>query len=100
MSTGNSKRSESNRFNYNFTNKSNLKNSNTNIALANLSIYYTWKNIKSDYKNNKFKIHAPSWNEAFDVNRIKNRIVFRIKTGYKLELLTEETMKLLGSLKK
>ena len=34
------------------------------------------------------------------VNKIKNRIVFKIKTGYKLELLTPETMKLLGSTKK
>ena len=33
-------------------------------------------------------------------NKIKNRIVFKIKTGYKLELLTPETMKLLGSAKK
>ena len=33
------------------------------------------------------------------VNGIKNRIVFKIKTGYKLELLTEETMQLLGSSK-
>ena len=33
-------------------------------------------------------------------NNIKNRIVFKIKTGYKLELLTPETMKLLGSAEK
>ena len=37
------------------------------MALANLSIYYTWKNIKSPYNNNKFKISAPPWNEAFDL---------------------------------
>ena len=30
------------------------------MALANLSIYYTWKNVKSIYKNNKFKISAPT----------------------------------------
>ena len=104
------------------------------MALANLSIYYTWKNIKSAYNNNKFKISAPTWNDTFDLpdgsysisdiqdyfefiikkhetltenppiqiypNKIKNRIVFKIKTGYKLELLTPETMKLLGSAKK
>ena len=104
------------------------------MALANLSIYYTWKNIKSEYKNNKFKVLAPTWNDTFDLpdgsysiadiqdyfefiikkhetltenppvqiypNKIKNRIVFKIKTGYKLELLTPETMKLLGSTKK
>ena len=104
------------------------------MALVNLSIYYTWKNIKSEYNNNKFKISAPTWNETFDLpdgsytiddiqdyfefiikkhetltdnlpvqtyaNKIKNRIIFKIKTGYKLELLTLETMKLLGSTKK
>ena len=104
------------------------------LALANLSIYYTWKNIKSEYNNNKFKISAPAWNDTFDLpdgscsitdiqdyfefiikkyetltenlpiqiypNKVKNRIVFKIKTGYKLELLTPETMKLLGSIKK
>ena len=88
------------------------------MALANLNIYYTWKNIKSEYNNNKFKTSAPIWNDTFDlpdgsysiadiqdyfefiikkhrtlaenppvqiyVNKIKNRIVFKIKTGYKL----------------
>ena len=37
------------------------------MTLANLSIYYTWKNIKSICKNNKFKISAPTWNETFDL---------------------------------
>ena len=37
------------------------------IALSNLSIYYTWKNIKSSYKNNKFKISAPTWNDEFEL---------------------------------
>ena len=37
------------------------------MTLANLSIYYTWKNVKSIYKNNKFKISAPTWNEVFDM---------------------------------
>ena len=37
------------------------------MALANLSIYYTWKNIKSAYNNNKFKISAPAWNDEFDL---------------------------------
>ena len=94
------------------------------MALANLSIYYTWKNIKSEYKNNKFKISAPTWNETFDLpdgfysisdiqdyfefitkkhetltenlsiqiyaKKIKNRIVFKIKVGYKLEFLTPD----------
>ena len=131
--TLNSKTNEFNKFVYQFTDKLNLKNPNKNMALANLSIYYTWKNIKSVYKNSKFKISAPTWNDTFDlpdgsysvsdvqdyfeyiikkyetiadnpvqiyVNKIKNRIVFKIKTGYKLELLTKETMQLLGSSKK
>ena len=104
------------------------------MALANLSIYYPWKNIKSECKNNKFKISASTWNDTFDLpdgsysisdfqdyfefiikkhetltenppiqiysNKIRNTTVFKIKTGYELELLTPETMKLLGSTKK
>ena len=37
------------------------------MALANLSIYYTWKNIKSAYSNNKCKISAPTWDDEFDL---------------------------------
>ena len=37
------------------------------MALANLSIHYTWKGIKTEYNNNKFKISAPTWNETFDL---------------------------------
>ena len=60
MSTANSKTNDSDKFVYNFTDKLNLKNPNKNIALANLSIYYTWKNVKLDYNNNKFRISAPT----------------------------------------
>ena len=60
MNTANNKTSESNKFVYNLTDKLNLKNPNKNIALANLSIYYTWKNAKPSYNNNKFKISAPT----------------------------------------
>ena len=67
MNTANSKTKHSNKFVYNFTDQLNLKNPNKNIALANLSIYYTWKNVKSEYNNNKFKISAPTWNDMFDV---------------------------------
>ena len=134
MNTLNRRTNESNKFIYQFTDELNLKNLNKNIALANLSIYYTLKNIKSEYNNNKFKIFPPTWNDESNlpdgsysvsdiqdyfeysikkhetiadnppvqiyVNKIKNRIVFKIKTSYKLELLTEETMQLLGSSKK
>ena len=134
MNNENSKTSEPHIFRLNLTDKLDLKVPERNMAFANLSIYYTWENIKSEYNNNKFKISAPSWNDTFDLpngsysisdiqdyfefiikkhetltenppiqiypNKIKNRIVFKIKTGYKLELLTPETMKLLGSTKK
>ena len=120
----NIKTNESNKFNYQFTDKLNLKN----------PIYSTWKNIKSEYNVNKFKVSVPTWNDELNlpggtysvsdiqdyfeyiikkhetiavnppiqiyVNKIKNRIVFKIKTGCKLELLTKETMQLLGSSKK
>ena len=63
----NSKTNESNKFIYRFTDKLNLKTpNNKNIGLVNLSIYYTWKNIKSAYNNNKFKISAPTWNDELD----------------------------------
>ena len=99
-----------------------------------ISIHNTWKNIKSTYNNNKFKIFAPTQNDEFHLpdgsysiadiqgyfefimkkhetltenppvqiypNKIKNRIVFKVKASYKLELLSPETMKLLGSTKK
>ena len=67
MNTENSKTSEPHRFKLDLTDKLNLKNPNKNMALANLSIYYTWKNIKSEYNNNKFKISAPTWNDTFDL---------------------------------
>ena len=131
MNSRNSKTSEAHRFSLDLTDKRNLKDPKKNMALTDLSIYYTWINIKSEYSNNKFRISAPTWNDIliylmipiadiqvyFEfiikkdetltetppvqiyVNKIKNRIVFKIKTGYKFELLTSETMKLLGSTK-
>ena len=51
----------------NLTDKLNLKNPNKNMALANLSIYYTWKNVKPEYNKNKFKVSVPTWNETFDL---------------------------------
>ena len=52
MNTKNSKTNEPNRFKYDLINKLDLKNPNKNMALGNLSIYYTWKNVKSTYNNN------------------------------------------------
>ena len=60
INTENSKTNKPHRFNLDLTDKLNLKNPNKNKALATLSIYYTWKNMKSEYNNNKFKISAPT----------------------------------------
>ena len=49
------------------TNKLDLRIGEKIIALSNLSIYYTWTNIESSYKNNKFKISAPTWNDKFEL---------------------------------
>ena len=53
MNTLNSKTNETNKFMYQLTDKLNPNNPNKNMALTNLSIYYTWKNIKSEYNNKK-----------------------------------------------
>ena len=60
MNTKNSKTNEPNRFKYDLIDKLDFKNPNKNMALANLSIYYTWKNVRSTYNNKKFKISAPT----------------------------------------
>ena len=52
---------------FKFTNKFDLRRGENRIALSNLSIYYTWKNIKSSY-NNKFKISVPTWNDKFELS--------------------------------
>ena len=65
MNTENSKTNEPHRFTLKLADKFNLKDPNKNMTLANLSIYYTWGNIKSEYNNNKFKISAPTWNDEF-----------------------------------
>ena len=114
-----------------FTDKLDLRRGENRIALSNLSIYYTWKSIKSSHNNNKFKIYAPTWNNKLElpdgsyslsdiqdyfeyilkqhgektvnpsiriyISKLENRITFKIKTGYYLELLIPEKMKLLGS---
>ena len=132
MNSENSKTSKSNVLALKLTNKLDLRIGEKTIALSNLCIYYTQRNINS-YNNNKFKISAPTWNDEFElpngsysvsdiqnyfefileehgenidepsvqiyVNKIENRITFKIKKGYSLELLTHGTMKLLGSTK-
>ena len=131
MNSENSKTSEYHVLVLKLTDKLDLRRGQKTVALSNLSIYYTWKNIKSSCSNNKFKISTPTWNEEFELpagsysisdiqdyfeyilkkhsesvdnpsikiykNKIENRITFKIKSGYYLELLTPEAMKLLGS---
>ena len=67
MNSKNSETYDSHRLLLNLSDKVNLKRSDKHVALSNLSIYYTWKNIKKSYKNNKFKILAPTWNEEFEL---------------------------------
>ena len=131
MNSENSKTSKAHVLILKLANELDLRRDEKSIALSNLSIYYTWKKIKSSYNNTKFKISARTWNDKFElpdgsytvlyiqdyfeyifkkhgesvdkpsiqiyVNKIENRITFKIKDGYTRELLTSETMKLLGS---
>ena len=62
-----SKTSDLHKLLFSLSDKINLKRSNKYVAFSNFSIYYTWKNIKKSYKNNKFKISAPTWNEEFQL---------------------------------
>ena len=124
MNSKNSVTSDPHRLLLKLTDKINLNRSDKYIALSNLSIYYTWKNIKTLYRNNKLKISVPTWNEEFElpdgsysvsdiqdyfeyilkkygddpsiriyINKIKNRITFKIKAGFYFELLTSQTIK-------
>ena len=67
MNSKNSKTSDPHRLLLNLSDKVNLKRSDEYVALSNLCIYHAWKNIKMSYKNNKFKISAPTWHEEFEL---------------------------------
>ena len=67
MNSENSKMSKLHVLILKLTNKLDLNIGEKTIALSDLSIYYTWKNIKSSYNNNKFKISAPTWNDEFEI---------------------------------
>ena len=131
MNSENSRTSEYNVLVLKLADKLDLRRDKKSVALSNLSICYTWRNIKSSYKNNKFRISAPTWSDEFElpdgsysmsdiqdyfkntlkkhsesvdnlsieiyVSKIENRVTFKIKNGYYLELLTPETLKLIGS---
>ena len=62
--------------NGNLTDKIDLRRGEKSVALSNLSIYYTWKNIKISYNNNKFKISAPTWNN--NLNYLMDHIIYQI----------------------
>ena len=132
MNTESSKTNRPHRFRLKLSDKFNLKDPSKNMTLADLTIYYTRKNVKSAYSNKKFKISAPICNDNLPdgscsvsdiqdylefiikkhetltenppvqiyLNKIIYRVVFRTKTGYKLQRLSSEKMKLLGSTKK
>ena len=63
INSENSKTLEHNVLVLKLTDKLDLRRGLKTVALSNLSIYYTWKNVKSSYNNNKFKISAPTWSE-------------------------------------
>ena len=62
----NSKTNELHKFVLNLSQRLDFRSSDKHVALQNLSIYYTWKNIRKQYKNNKLNIIAPTWNDEFD----------------------------------
>ena len=65
VSSGNSKTSDPNRLLLNLSHKINLKWKDRYVALSNLGMCYTWKNIKELYKNNTFKVSPPTCNDRF-----------------------------------
>ena len=67
MNLENSRASEYHVLVLKFTNKLDLRRGQKSVALSNLSIYYTWKIIKSSYNNNRFKISAPTWSDTFEL---------------------------------
>ena len=68
MNSEDSKKSKPHVLILQLTDKLDLRRGEKSIALSNLSIYYTWKSIKSTYNNNRFKISAPTWNDKFELS--------------------------------
>ena len=67
MNSQNSATSKTHVLTLNLPDKIDLRRCEKSIALSNLSIYYTWKNIKKSHNNNKSKIFAPTWNNEFEL---------------------------------
>ena len=66
MNSENSKTSEIYVLILKLTDKLDLRKGGESIVLSDLSIYFTWKNIKISYNNNKLKISAPTWNDKYE----------------------------------
>ena len=86
MNTENSKTNEEHKFVLNLSQRLDLRGSDKHVSLQNLSNYYTWKNIRKQYKNNTLKIITPTWNNEFElphgsysVSDIQDYIEFIIK---------------------
>ena len=69
IKTENSKMNEPRKFFLNLLQRLDLRSSNKHVSLQNESIYDTWKNIRKNYKNNKLKKVAPTWNNEFEFVR-------------------------------
>ena len=67
MNTEKIKTNEPHKFFLNLSQRSNLRSSDKNVALQNVPIYYTCKNIRKQYKNNKLKIIGPTWNDESEL---------------------------------
>ena len=96
MNSRNSGTSDPHRLLINLTDKINLKRSDRYLASSNLSIYNKWKNIKKSYKNHKFKISAPTWNEQFElpdesysVSNIQDYFEYILKNMKKLLIILQ-----------
>ena len=86
MNTENSKTNEPHKLVLNLSQRLDLRSSDKHVAIQNLSIYYTWKHIREQYKNNKLKIIYLTWNDEFElpddpysVSDIQDYIEFIIK---------------------
>ena len=134
MNRENSEKTEPHKLALNLSKGLDLRSSNKKVAFQKLSIYYKWRNMRQEYKNNKIKRIDQMWNDELEstdgsysvsdmedyvkyiiakhetssnnppihihINRTDNRLVFKIKDGFKLELPTPVTMRLFGSTKK
>ena len=67
INTENSKTNKPHKIVLNLSQRLDLVSSDIHVVLKNLSIYYTWKNIKKQYKNYKLKTIAPTWNDEFEL---------------------------------